>query len=129
VTVSGITFPQYSLYIYTLNDVPRKGETTVGNTTYYGMSPSPGAAGYVDSNALTPYTYNRIISVDPLDPTPLGNYVLVEGLTSASISFSQFATGDGFLSGFQLVAVPEPSSMLTVFSGSAVLLGLRRRRL
>jgi hypothetical protein len=59
------------------------------------------------------------------------NYVVFQGITLAtagSITGSvTTATGEANLSGIQLVAVPEPSSVLLTLSGLALAFSLRRR--
>jgi hypothetical protein len=128
-TLSNIPYAEYSLIIYTLNDGQRNQVTTVEGVQYFGRSPSPGDTGFVDRNAETAYNYINSTTTAPAagtDPA-FANYVRVDGLTSSTVTFSATAPGNGYVNGFQVVAVPEPSTAaLLGLAGAAV--ALRRRR-
>lgn len=130
VTISGIPYGLYDLYTYGMNDsAGRTAQTTVGAATFYGVSPNPGAAGYIDGNSGTPFTYTRSISTDPNAGTPLGNYARFSNLSGSTLTFTHQATSNnGFLAGFQIVQVPEPSSLGLVGLGFALALTRRSRK-
>jgi hypothetical protein len=118
--------------VYDLAAFQQAQAITVGGTTFYSLSPNPIAAGYLDSNPATPFTYTQATSNNVEAPTPLSNYVLFTGLTGGSQTVSvQSPTGLGFRSvrGFQIVeTVPEPSAALLLLGGCGWFGCCRRRR-
>jgi hypothetical protein len=133
VTVSGVPYSRYDVYVYMLNDAAGRVETTsltAGGPaqTFYGGSAAANDAGHVDQNAATPYVYTRTISTDVAVPTTAGDYVLFSGLTTPSFQFTTAATGNGYLNGFQIVQnVPEPAALGFLGLASLAALTCRRR--
>ena len=140
--VAGLNYATYDVYVYMHDDAnDRAGSFAIGSTTYYmkGIGGSEGAgdptntgSGYVLSTDTTvDLTSPGTISVD--DSIDSGNYVKFSGLTGSSFSLVAAAvdTSDGAnrnkIAGFQIVQVPEPSSMALVMLGFGGLL-LKRRR-
>ncbi len=65
------------------------------------------------------------------NPTSNDQYaIVISGRTNASGNIGFTQTGNGFptLNGFEVTSVPEPSALMAVLSGAAVLLGFRRRK-
>jgi hypothetical protein len=131
-TISGIPYATYNLIVYDLADSGQKQGVNVGGTTFYSSSPVPVAAGYLDQNAATPFTYRQATSTVSTAPTLNSDYVVFDGLTGDSqmvnlIGFSASPTSFVRATGFQIVAVPEPATaaiaMVGIFS-----LGLIRYR-
>jgi hypothetical protein len=113
VTVSGIPFSAYDVYVYTLGDANgRNGTYTIGN----------------QSKTTAP--------MGPFNGTfTLGNnYTLLSDITGASFTLTAHpTTAAGFRSpvnGIQIVAVPAPGALVTTLIGALPGLGLllRRRR-
>lgn len=138
VTVTDVPYAEYDIYVYTLNDAANRVLSTVltggeggpvNGPAFFGSSPNPTAAGFVDGNAATPYTYNLVTSGFLGSPTANGNYVRFTGLRDSTFTFTTSAAGNGYLGGFQIVptVVPEPGTIGIVAAATAGLL-IRRRR-
>lgn len=136
-TLANIPYASYSLIVYDqeFNTGAVIGITAAG-TTYYTSSPQFDAAGYLDNNLATPYTYTQGTSTDAMNPTPVSNYVLFSGLSGASQTVQIAGASGTRVGGFQIVetsavvggpAVPEPT---TALFGLALVgaVGLSRRR-
>ena len=105
VTVSGVPYAQYDIYVYELNDAGGRVETTSlsGGQTFYGSAATPNDANHIDQNAATPYVYTRSSSTVSSSPTPGGDYVLFSHVSGGSFTFTTSAPGNGYLNGFQIV--------------------------
>ena len=129
-TLNQIPYASYSIVVYDLDFVAGavKG-ISLGGTTFYSSSPSATAAGYLDGNAATPYTYNRATSTNPAAPTPLSNYVMFQNLTGATQTVSISGSGGNFrVGGFQIAeGIPEPASGVLLAGAATALLGFRCR--
>jgi hypothetical protein len=126
-TLTGIPYASYDIYVYALNDnESRVQATTVGGMTFY--HDSPNAASRVDQNISTDYIYTRVTSTNSSAQTVNANYVLFTGLSGSSQTISVNATGNGFINGFQIAQVPEPASALAVTASGLVMLGFSRSR-
>ncbi len=129
-TLSGITYANYAIIVYDLQFATGAViGVGIGGTTYYSSSPAYNGPGYIDNNAATPFTYTQATSIDPLNPTPLSDYVLFTGLSGSSVTVNITGGANATrISGFQIVQiVPEPSTwaMLSL-GGIAMLVGVRR---
>lgn len=125
-TLSAIPYASYDLYVYTLNDnESRIQTTTVGGLSYY--QDPPNAASRVDQNINTTYPYTLATSTSLGSPTANANYVRFTGLSGAAQTVTVFASGNGYINGFQVVATPEPTAIHIAAAGGLALLGLRRR--
>lgn len=128
VTVSGIPYPIYNLYIYELNDAAGRVEQTYLNgntaTSVYGQAASPTDANHVSGSANT-YLYTQSVDTSG-SGTPGGDYVLFGTMSGSSVSFSDTAPGNGYLNGFEIVAAPEPASCAILGFFSLGLLARRR---
>jgi len=132
VTVSGIPYATYDVYVYELNDAAGRVETTtltapVAQGPIFGGSATPNDAGHVDQSAGTSYVYTRSTSTDTANPTANGDYVRFTNVTGPTFTFTTSATGNGYLNGFQIVQVPEPASAGMLVTGVMGLLVVRRR--
>jgi hypothetical protein len=126
-TLTGIPYASYNIYVYALNDnESRVQATTVNGLTFY--HDSPNAASRVDQNLATDYVYTLVTSTNPAAQTVNANYVLFTGLSGQSQTISVNATGNGFINGFQVVQVPEPGTAFFALSSGLLVLGLSRRR-
>jgi hypothetical protein len=132
-TISGIPYAAYSLIVYDLASGGQRQGVNVEGTTFYSSSPFPVAAGYLDQNAATPFTYRQATSTVSTAPTLNSDYVVFTGLTGDSqtvnmIGFSASPTSFVMATGFQIVAVPEPSVTALGALGLVSLVLLKRRR-
>jgi hypothetical protein len=136
VTVTGIPFTTYDVYVYELNDAAGRVETTtlvapaVAQGPFFGSSAAPADAGHVDQNAATAYVYNQALATVVASPTANADYVRFTNLSGSTMTFTTSAPGNGYLNGFQIVqVVPEPAGAALLATGAAFLAGRRRRRL
>jgi hypothetical protein len=131
VTVSNVPYGFYNVYVYELNDAAGREETTtLGSTSYYGTAANPTDSNHVSGTANT-YLYTQSTSTDSANPTPNGDYVLFTGVSGSTLMFTDSAPGNGYITGFEIVAVPEPSSVIALVGLCGMgLVGLviRRRR-
>lgn len=118
-SLTGVPYAQYNLYVYFSSDTAgRSGTITLGSTTYDFVTEGSAAIG--GPNALFAQ------STDTTGANPSANYVIFSGLTGDSTATLNIGTGGG-ISGFQVVAVPEPGMMALVGLTALVGLGVRRR--
>jgi len=126
VTVSGVPYAQYDIYVYELDDAtPRPQITTLaGGPSFYLNPPAPTGATHIDGNASTPYVYTQGTSRSAGSPTPNADYVLFSKVSSAGFTFTASSpTGNppnGYVNGFQIVedlAAPDAPTALTATPG------------
>jgi len=125
VTLSQIGYASYDLIVYFSSDVAgREGTVTDGVTTYsfntVGPASVSGSNAVLFSTSDTAGTY-----------ATAANYAVFSGLSGASQTLTvQMRDNDewGGITGFQLVAVPEPSSAAALGGAAGLLLALARRR-
>ncbi len=119
-SLSGISYSSYNLYVYVSSDTAgRTGSLTLGSTTYDFSTEGPAAIS--GANAVL------ALSTDTTGANPTANYVVFSGLTGGSQTVSLDIPNGGGISAFQIVAVPEPSTMALAGLGGLGLLMLRRR--
>jgi hypothetical protein len=89
----------------------------VGGVTYYTSSPAFNAAGYIDNNASTPFTYTISTSQDISSPIANSDYVMFSGLTASSqtvdLLISTGTSSFRTVEGFQIIG-PSTNSSVTV---------------
>jgi hypothetical protein len=126
-TVNGLPSGTYNVFVYVagLDQTGDQQSVTLGSTTYYEKYTM--ASEWSPSN---PSTFDGFSKVSSTDPTSYqeGNYVEFTNVTGSSITVNSIDTGGqtGF-SGFQIQAVPEPTSLGLAGIGTIGLLARRRR--
>jgi len=120
IAISSIPYSIYDLIVYFSSDTAgRAGTVNVGSTTYDFSTEGPAATS--GANAL----FAQTTSTTGANPT--ADYAIFTGLSGNSQTITSLVNGGGGIAGFQIVAVPEPSSMaLAVMGGFGVLLMKRR---
>lgn len=123
-TVTEIPYAVYDIYVYFSADVAdRIGYVTDGATSFYFSTLGPAAIS--GGNAL----FMQTTETDSGNH-PLANYAVFSGLSGNAQTITlQMEVNDawGGIAGFQIVAVPEPSTFALVGLGLASLLIFRRR--
>jgi hypothetical protein len=118
-SLSGVTYGQYDLYVYFSSDAAgRTGTINLGSTTF--DFSTVGAASIAGANALLAQT----TSTSGLNPT--ANYAVFSGITGGAQTVNLDIPFGGGISGFQVVAVPEPST-LALAGLSLIGLAIRQR--
>jgi hypothetical protein len=120
IAISGISYGTYDIYVYFNADVAgRAGAVGIGATTYSFSTVGPASVN--GANGLFLQT------TDTASGNPTADYAVFTGLTGSSQTIFENNPSWGGINGFQIVAVPEPSSMaLAVVGGFGVLLMNRR---
>ena len=130
VSVTGIPYSGYNLLVYYLNDADRGDQTIAlsGGPTYHANLLHGVQTGYVDNNSGTPMTYTLTTGTTS-GTANNSDYVAFNGLTG-NFSFTIAAPGNGALMGFEIVSLPEPSSIVLAGLAAIGLAGyaVRRRR-
>lgn len=121
-TISGISYSSYNLYVYISSDTAsRTGSIADGNSgiTYdFSTIGQPAISG---ANALLTQT------TDTIGGNPTADYAVFSGLTGSSDTLTLNIANGGGIAGFQIVAVPEPGSMMLAGLGGLALLVRKRR--
>lgn len=135
IQVTNIPYALYDVYFYRsaseTNGSIRAGQFTIGAQNRYvrgGIAnPAADGTGYVVSNDTT-------FTPGAPSATTQGNYVVFTGLTDSTLNASFVGVNAGDVSvlrnkavGFQIVQVPEPSTIALMGLGGVVLLARRRR--
>ena len=121
IAISSIPYSSYEIIVYFSGDTAGRVRTVSDGSTTYDFT-GMGSAAISGANALFTQT------TDTTGANPTADYAIFTGLSGTSQTItSTGAAGSGGISGFQIVAVPEPSSMaLAVVGGFGVLLMNRR---
>jgi hypothetical protein len=121
----------YDVYIYMTANRPETycdAQITAGSTNWYAACYS-----YYNPANYGHLTYTQVTSTDSANPTQYGDYVRVTGQSASSFSFSvQTDPNAPFVTtpevfGFQIVAAPEPATMVLLALGGILTLSRRRR--
>lgn len=122
-TLNGLTASQqYAVYLY-------NGSTSIGRITDFNVTGTSTVTGSIN-NLGTPgtATWTPATAIIP------GNYLQLNATANASgqlvINFMNRAASEGDFAGFQIRAIPEPSTYALLVTGAAALLimAYRRRR-
>jgi hypothetical protein len=124
VAISSIPYSAYNIIVYFSGDTAaREGVVNVGPESYYFTT--LGAASIAGANAVLTQTTSTS------DATYVGaNYAVFSGLTGASQTVTvQMRDNDEWagIAGFQVVAIPEPTSAMLLGVAALGVLGRRRR--
>ncbi len=123
ISLSSIPYSLYDIYIYSGPNADRTGlrwEVSNGTTSYFGI---------VDSTV--PTTGYLLTSATTLATAVAANYSVFSNLTGSTQTFTFSGPGAPSLSGFQIVLIPEPSTVMLALLGVAGVTGitiLRRRK-
>ncbi len=133
VNITGIAYAAYDIYVYWGGgNSSRGGSLTLDGATFYARGTAPVddlGNGYAQ---ITNTDYDAG-DIGGTVPSTEGNYTVAKGLTGSELSFSLQALDMGNsnwrhrLYGFQIVEVPEPSSVILLIAGSALCLARGRR--
>ncbi|MCF7730558.1 MAG: hypothetical protein K9N23_02680 [Akkermansiaceae bacterium] len=127
-TITGIPYSSYKLVFYETASGTHDSQATVltGGPTYYlSQTHASTAAGYVDNNASTPYTYVQATSTSAEAPTVDGNYVVFSDLSGPSQTVTipgGFLVNNAF-NAFQIVDTSiagPPAADITSFAFGAL---------
>jgi hypothetical protein len=126
-TLNSIPYSVYNIIVYLSSDTAgRTGTVNVGSTTYDFATMGPAEIGGVPATAGSSNA-SFIQTTDISGANPSADYAVFSGLTGSSQTIMSTISSYGGIAGFQVVAVPEPSSMvLSGMGGLAVLLMSRR---
>jgi hypothetical protein len=122
ITVNDIPYATYDVYMYVASD--QNGRDATGTLDGETLSFSTAAAG------ATSFTVNSTPDANPAAPTyGAYNTLLFQNVSGSSFTYNQAYTGSavGF-AGFEIVAVPEPSTWAMLFGGVVLLVGMARFR-
>jgi hypothetical protein len=125
VAMSEIPYSSYDIIVYFSSDVAgREGVVTDGSTTYSFSTVGP--ASVSGANAFFAPTTDTSLSYQTA-----ANYAVFSGLSGASQTIKvQMLENDGWagIAGFQVVAVPEPTSLCLLCMTSLFAVTFQRRR-
>jgi hypothetical protein len=124
IAISAIPYSSYDIIVYFSGTAADRAVTMSDGSTTYDFT-TMGPAAIAGANAL----FTQATDTTGSNPTANANYAIFTGLTGASqtLDYTASVAGAGGIAGFQIVAVPEPSSMaLAVVGGFGVLLMNRR---
>ena len=111
-TVSGIPYPNYNVYVYVASDGNgRKGTVTIGNIGYSFSTTA--------NNGPNPYTYTLVTSTTAGTYSP-GNYAVFTGLSSPSFTINQTDVTNCGIAAVEIV-VPATGSPLNVLPATTSL--------
>jgi hypothetical protein len=114
-TLAGLTVGhQYALYLY-------NGSTSIGRITDFSVTGTATASGSVNNIGIP-----GVVLWTPATAIAPGNYVQLNGTANAGgqlvIRFMNQAASEANFAGFQIRAIPEPSTYALVITGAAALL-------
>lgn len=136
VTLNGIPYSRYDVLVYVGNRSlavnARPFYVNVAGQHAYGTVPLQSTAGYVDGDLNTPFTYVEA-GYDVGSAIPGSNYAIFKNLTASHLEI-QVGSTDIFSSGptisaLQIIAVPEPSSIVLASVGAILGIAVAGRRI
>lgn len=123
-TLGNISFSAYDVYVYFSSDADGRTGTISNGTTTFSFSTDTRAKVDAHGNFAFAQTTDTGLS------HPSADYAIFSGLTGGSQTFTIANASDGMgFAGIQIVAVPEPGTMVLATLGGASLLFWRRRPL
>ena len=121
-SLTGISDSQYNVIVYFSSDTDGRAGTISDGATTYDFSTM--TRSMLNSGANATFTQ----TTDTTSANPSADYAVFSDLTGASQTLTLTAGVNGMgISGFQIVAVPEPGTMALAALGGASLLFWRRR--
>jgi len=136
VTLTGIPYARYDLLVYVGNRSlavnARPFFVNVAGQHAYGTVPRQSTSGYVDGDLNTPFTYVEA-GYDEGSAVLNSNFALFKNLTASQLEIKVGSTdvlGSGpTISALQIIAVPEPSSIVLASAGAILGLAVAWRRI
>ncbi len=120
ISLSSIPYSVYNIIVYLSSDTAgRTGTVNVGSTTYDFSTMGP--AEISGANAAL------IQTSDMSGANPSADYAIFSGLTGSAQTITTAIPLYGGIAGFQIVAAPEPSTVVLAGLGSMAVLLLRKR--
>jgi len=120
VSLSGITYSVYDIYVYFSSDTAgRVGTVSLGSTTYDFST--------VGSASIAGGSASFVQTTDTTGANPTANYVVFTGLTGSTQTIDSYVNLWGGIAGIQIVAVPEPGTLALVGLGGLATLVMARR--
>lgn len=138
-SLTNVPYSSYDVLLYVFPDVtsssPRGGHITIDGTTYYinnGYNSGGTALSIPSGTDGSGYVLSTSTTLSDSVAHP-GNYVQFDNVSGSNLNISMLADdfGDGVprlkISGFQIVAVPEPSTFAMLGAGLLGLIAIRRK--
>jgi len=128
-TLNSIPYSVYNIIVYLSSDTAgRVGTVNIGSTTYDFSTMGPAEIGGTPATAGSSNA-SFVQTTDTIGGNPSADYAVFSDLTGSSQTIMSTVASYGGIAGFQVVAVPEPSSMaLAGLGGIGMLLALRRKQ-
>lgn len=137
--VSGISYSTYDVVVYFSEQMTNAivSKFTIGSTSIYGQVAAMGYFGNDDTYVQVPSTSTSDLN----ENTPIGNYIVFENVTGSELTLTAEAGWCGeniytyepgvpraFVSGFQIVQVPEPLTITLLGLGGGLWTVIRKRK-
>jgi len=120
ISLTGIPYSAYDIFVYFSSDTAnRTGTVSVGGTTYDFSAMGP--AEISGANA------SLVPTSDTTGANPLADYAEFTGLSGGTQALTTTIPAYGGIAGFQIVSVPEPTTLALAAMGGASLVMLGRR--
>jgi len=121
ISLSAIPYPVYNIIVYLSSDTAgRTGTVNVGSTTYDFSTMGPGEISGANASLIQ--------TTSTSGGNPNADYAIFTGLSGNSQIITTAIPSYGGIAGFQVVAVPEPGTVVLASLGGLGVLWLRRRR-
>ena len=121
ISLSSIPYAMYNIIVYLSSDTAgRTGTVNVGSTTYDFSTMGPAEISGADASLIQ--------TTDTSGANPSADYAIFSGLTGNSQTITTAIPNYGGIAGFQIVAVPEPTTLALAGMGGLMLLRMRNHR-